>query len=328
MPRPTIIAIASIMFASTGVCPLASQDAPYPSKPIRVIIPSSAGAGTDVAGRMVATAAERHLGQPFVVENRPGAGGRIGAAFVAKAPADGYTLLYSAKPTLTIHQYLSKPKPSFDAEKDFTPVSIMVRAPALLVVRSSFPARTVKEFVAYARKNPGKVTFGIQGVGNEFHVSLQMLREAADIKLIAIPYPGGAPAIVDLLGDRLDAMILVPAAITEHLASGKLVALATLEPKRAPDHPDVPTIAEAGLPQVSGSPWFGFVAPGATPPSAIRRLADAFAKLSADGELVSRLGKLGYTLSVEGPADFAAVLKKERREYSKFAAGGRLEKPN
>jgi tripartite-type tricarboxylate transporter receptor subunit TctC len=323
-----------LRFLALAVClsgflpPAAAQDAAsYPTKPIKVIVPQSPGGGTDVSCRVISEAAEKLLGQPIVVENKPGAGGRIGAAQVAKSAPDGYTLLYTPKPPLTIVQHLSL-KLDFDPERDFTPVAIMAWPPALLIVRDGFPAKTVQEFIAYAKANPGKITFGIQGIGAEFHVSLELLRQRTGAKIVAVPYRGGAPAIVDLLAGRLDAMILVPAAIKDHLATGKLRALATLEPKRVPDYPDVPTFAEVGLPELTGSPWFGFFAPAATPAAIIDKLAGVFAKLQADAALNKRLNDLGYDLRVVGPADAKALLEKERVAFGKVAAGGRLDKPN
>jgi tripartite-type tricarboxylate transporter receptor subunit TctC len=299
----------------------------YPTRPIKVIIPQPPGAGTDVGGRLVSEAAERFLGQKLVIENKPGAGGRIGAAQVAKAAPDGYTLLYSPKTPITIAQHL-KLKLDYDPERDLTAVAIATWAPGLLVVRAAFPAKTVQEFVAYAKQNPGKVTFGIQGIGSEFHVSLEVLRQQAGVRIVAIPYSGGAQAIVDMLADRLDAMFLVPAAIKQHLAVGKLRALATLEPKRVPDFPGVPTMAESGLPNVTSASWFGFTAPAATPPAIINKLADAFQRTQADAALVKRLADLGYALNIVGPAEFAAIMAKERAQYAKLAADGRLDKPN
>jgi tripartite-type tricarboxylate transporter receptor subunit TctC len=155
-----------------------------------------------------------------------------------------------------------------------------------------------------------------------------VLRQNTGAKIVAVPYRGGAPAIVDLLAGRLDAMILVPAAIKDHLAAGKLRALASLEPKRVPDYPDIPTFAEVGLPELTGSPWFGFVAPAATPPAIVSKLAGAFAKLQSDSVLNKRLNDLGYVLRVTDPAESKAIIEKERAQFGKIAAGGRLDKPN
>jgi tripartite-type tricarboxylate transporter receptor subunit TctC len=311
-----------------AIAPASAQDAAsYPAKPIRVIVGFSAGGGTDVSGRLISEAAEKLIGQPIVIENKPGATGRIGASQVAKAAPDGYTLLFTPKPPLTIVQHLNL-KLDYDPERDFTPIAIPAWPPALVIVRESFPAKTLQEFIAYAKANPGKVTFGIQGIGAEFHVSLELLRQRTGAKIVAVPYRGGAPAIVDLLAGRLDAMILVPAAIKDHLAAGKLRALATLEPKRVPDYPDIPTVAEVGLPELTGSPWFGFVAPAATPPAIVNKLASVLAKLQSDPALNKRLNDLGYKLRVVGPAESKAIIEKERLAFGKIAAGGRLDKPN
>jgi tripartite-type tricarboxylate transporter receptor subunit TctC len=305
----------------------AQDTASYPSRLIRMVIPQPPGAGTDVGGRLVAEAAEKHLGQRIVVENKPGAGGRIGASQVAKAAPDGYTILYSPKPPLSIVQYL-KIKLDYDPVRDLIPVAIATWAPGFLVVRAGFPAKTAQEFLGYAKQNPGKITFGIQGIGAEFHVTLEILRHRAGVNIVAVPYTGGAQAIVDMLAERLDAMFLVPAAITQHLAAGKLRALATLEPKRVPEFPDVPTMSEIGLPEVTSVAWFGFTAPATTPPAIVNRLADAFKKTQEDAALVKKLADLGYILNVVGPAEFAAILANERAEYAKVAEGGRLDEPN
>jgi len=320
-----VLALAMLSLPASAA---AQNAANFPLRPIRVIIANPAGAGSDVGGRLVSEVAEKHLGKPLVIENKPGAGGRIGAAFVSRAAPDGYTILYTPKSPITIVQFLKKLKLDYDPERDLQPLSIMTWAPVFLVVRKSFPAKTVQEFIAYAKKNPGKISFGIQGIGTELHVSLELLREHAGIKLNAVPYSGGSQAIIDLVAERLDAMFLVPAAITQHLAEGRLRALATLEPQRVPAYAQVPTMTEAGLPDVAGSPWFGFTAPAATPKPIIDKLAAAFAKTQGDAALVKKLNSVGYELRVLGPAESAAVFAKERAEYGKIAAGGRLDKAN
>jgi tripartite-type tricarboxylate transporter receptor subunit TctC len=327
MRNPFVRFIAGALLLSLAAPAHAENVSAYPSKPIRLIVPQPAGAGTDVGGRLVSESAEKHLGQRIVVENKPGAGGRIGAAFVARAAPDGYTLLYSPKTPITIAQHLNL-RLDYDPVRDLTPVAIATWAPGFLIVRKSFPANTVQEFIDYAKANPGKVTFGIQGIGSEFHVTLEMLRQQAGVTISAIPYSGGAQAIVDLIAERLDAMFLVPAAITQHLAEGRLRALATLEPQRVPAYPDVPTLAEAGLPEITSAAWFGFTAPGATPRPIIDKLAGAFAKTQADAALVKKLADVGYALRVVGPTESAAIFAKEREEYGKIAHGGRLDKPN
>jgi len=322
--RTLVLALLLVGLAA----PAGAQDAAaFPSKPIRVIVPNPAGAGSDVGCRLVSEVAEKFLGQRLVIENKPGAGGRIGAAMVSRAAPDGYTLLYSPKSPITVMQHL-KIKLDYDPTRDLGPVAIMTWAPVLLIVRKSFPARTAQEFIAYAKANPGNVTFGIQGIGSELHVSLELLREHAGVKINAIPYTGGAQAIIDLVAERLDAMFLVPAAITQHLAEGRLRALATLTPKRLPAYPDIPAMTEVGLPGVTSSPWFGFTAPAATPKPIVDKLAAAFAKTQGDAALVKKLNAVGYELRVVGPAESAAIFAQERAEFGRIAAGGRLDKPN
>src|SRR5262245_43112869 len=192
----------SIFSTSFAVPALAQNVGAFPSRPIKVIVPVLAGAGIDVGGRLVSEAAEKQLGKPLVIENKPGAGERVGAALVAQSAPDGYTLLYSTKNPITIAQYLSV-KLNYDPVRDLTPVAIAISAPVFLVVRESFPAKTVREFVAYAKANPEKISFGVQGVGTDLHAMLELLREHAGVKITAVPYTGGAPAIVDMLAQRL-----------------------------------------------------------------------------------------------------------------------------
>jgi tripartite-type tricarboxylate transporter receptor subunit TctC len=320
-----VLALATLGWFSPAI---AEDVADFPSKPIRVIIANPPGAGSDVGGRLVSEVAEKHLGKPLVIENKPGAGGRIGAAFVARAAPDGYTILYTPKSPITIFQHLKTLKLDYNPERDLQPLSIATWAPALLIVRKSFPAKTAQEFIAYAKQNPGKISFGIQGIGSEFHATLEILREQAGVKINAIPYTGGSQAIIDLVAERLDAMFLVPAAITQHLAEGRLRALATLEAQRLPTYPDVPTMTEVGLPEVSGSPWFGFTAPAGVPRPIIDKLAAAFAKTQEDAALVKKLASVGYSLRVLSPAESAAVFAKERAEFGKIGASGRLDKAN
>jgi tripartite-type tricarboxylate transporter receptor subunit TctC len=321
-----LLVAACLAVAMTA--PATAEDAAaFPSRPIKIIVPGGAGAGIDVGCRMVSEVAEKYLGQRLVVENRPGGGSRVGASVAAKSTPDGYTLLYSPKTPITIVEHLSL-KLDYDPGRDLTPVSIITWAPGLLVVRQDFPAKTMREFVAYAKDNPGQITFGIQGIGSEYHVALETLRQRTGVKIIAVAYNVAAQAIVDMLAGRLDAMILVPAAIKEHIAAGRLRALATLDPKRVPDFPDVPAMAEAGLPEVTSTSWFGYLAPSGTPPAILNKLADAFAKTQAEAALVQRLAAVGYTLRVLGPAEFGAILTKERTDYAKVAAGGRLDNAN
>ena len=232
--------------------PGGAQDAAdYPNRPIRVIVPVGAGAGVDTAARITAEAVEKHLGQRFVIENKPGAGQRLGAAMVAKAPADGYTLLFTAPSPIVVAEHFPQ-KLDFEPAQDFQPVAVGVLQPALLVVRPNLGVKSVDEFVAYAKNNPGKLSFGIQGLGGEMHLSLELFKKTAGFTVNMVPYNVASQAIVDLLADRLDAMFLVVPPIKGHLDGGRLTALATLNGKRISALPNVPTMAELGRPEMTG----------------------------------------------------------------------------
>jgi len=292
-----------------------------------VIVPGGAGSGTDISARIVSEALEKHVGQRVVIENKPGAGQRIGASLAAKSPPDGYTLLFSALTPITVTEHFP-PKIDYDPGRDFTPVAIVVRQPALLIVRPSLPVRTVAEFVAYAKGNPGRISFGVQGIGSEMHVMMELLKKHAGIDLTPVPYNAAPPAILDLLADRLDAMFLVVAPVKGHIGSGRLFALATLNAKRVPDFPNVPTMAELGLPEMTFAPWFGYMAPAGTPQAIIDRWVEAIRRLPADPTLVKRLAEIGAELDIVGPHQFGAIIAQERRRFGAIVAEGKFNKPN
>lgn len=301
-----------------------SQDiANYPNRPIRVIVPVGPGAGIDTAARITAEAAEKHLGQRFIIENKPGAGQRLGAAAVAKAPADGYTLLFTSPSPIVVAEHFQQ-KLDFDPAKDFQPVANGVFQPALLVVRPSLGVRSVNEFIAFAKAHPGTVNFGIQGVGGEMHLTLELFKKTAGFSVNAVPYNAASQAIVDLLADRLDAMFLVVPPIKGHLDGGRLLALATLNGKRISALPNLPTMAELGRPEMTGTIWFGYLAPSKVPKPIIDKLAHAFSQIQSDAALVKRISELGAELAVLGPSDFAQLIERDRARYGKIVAEGNL----
>ena len=299
----------------------------YPTKPIRVIVPVGAGAGIDTAARVTAEAVEKHLGQRIIIENKPGAGQRIGAAQVAKSSPDGYTLLFTSPSPITAVEHFSQPLDYVPA-RDFRPVAIGVYQPVLFIVRPSLGVKSIAEFVAYARSNPGKVSFGIQGVGGEMHLMVEVFKKSAGVDLTLVPYNAAAQAITDLLGDRLDAMQLVIPPIKGHVDAGRLRALATLEPRRVPQFPDVPTMREVGMPEMTNSIWFGYLAPAKTPQAVIDRLARAFGQLQSDAALVTRIAEMGAILNIVGPVEFGKIIDDDRRRYGRIVAEGNLDKLN
>lgn len=305
-----------------------AQDASdYPNRPIRVIVPVGAGAGMDNAGRITAEAVEKHLGQRLVIENKPGAGGRIGAAVVAKSPPDGYTLLFTSPSVITVAEHFPQ-KMDFEPARDFRPVAIGMFQPVLLIVRPSLGVKTVDEFVAYAQNHPGKLSFGVQGLGGEMHLSLELFKKTAGVNITPVPYNAGAQAIVDLLADRLDAMFLVIPPIKQHVEAGKLLALATLNARRVAVLPNVPTMAEVGRPEMTNAIWFGYLAPSKTPNAIVEKLCRAFAQLQADAALNQRVSEIGAELNIVGPAEFGKIIEKDRKGYGKIVAEGNLATQN
>jgi tripartite-type tricarboxylate transporter receptor subunit TctC len=299
----------------------AEDAASYPSKPIRVIVPVGPGAGLDNAARISAEAVEKHIGQRLVMENKPGAGQRIATAFAAKSAPDGYTLLFTT-PTPIVPLFF--PKLDYDPVRDFAPVSLAVYQPVMLIVRPGLGAKTVADFVAHAKSNPGKVSFGVQGLGGEMHLLLELMKKQADINVNVIPYNAAAQAIVDMLADRLDAMFLVIPPIKGHVEAGRLLALATLNAKRVATFPNVPTMAEAGLPAVTAAIWFGYLAPAQTPKPVIDKLATAFAKLQSDAALDKRLAQQGAELTIVGPEEFGRIIAHDRSRYGKIFSDSKL----
>ncbi|MGH6684552.1 MAG: Bug family tripartite tricarboxylate transporter substrate binding protein, partial [Pseudolabrys sp.] len=246
---------AIVLGAMAALAGATAQAQNYPDRPIHLIAPFPAGGLADVLARAVADGISKPLGQPVVVENRPGAGGNVGADVVAKSAPDGYTLLMTSAGILTANQFLYAKMP-FDAEKAFVPVSNVADMPMMVVVNPKVEAKTLGELVALARANPGKLNFGSPGIGTTGHLGLALLMHAAKIKLTHIPYKGAAPAITDLIGGQIDGVVDNPPTVLPHIAAGRLRALAVAAKERMPLLPELPTAAEAGVPGYEASSWF------------------------------------------------------------------------
>jgi len=283
---------------------------------VTIIVPFSAGGTTDILARIVGQGLQTELGQPFVVDNRAGAGGNIGASLAAKAPADGYTLFMGTVGTHAINQALYKKMP-FDPVKDFAPISRVATVPNLLVAHPSQPYKTVKELIAYAKANPGKVTFGSPGSGASPHVSGELFKSMTGTDLLHVPYKGSAPAMTDLLGGQISIMFdNMPSAI-QHVRSGKLRPIAVTTAKRSPELPDVPTIAEAGVPGYEAMSWFGMFAPAATPKPVLDKLNAALVKVLNQPDVKKKIAEQGGDVVAETPAQFAAFIKAESAKWGK-----------
>ena len=308
--------LASLAVAAAGALPLGALAQNFPTKPITIIVPFSAGGTTDILARIVGQGLTTELGQSVVVDNKPGAGGNIGGSLAAKAAADGYTLFMGTVGTHAINQSLYKKMP-FDPVKDFAPLSRVATVPNLLVAHPSQPFKTVKEMIAYAKANPGKITFGSPGSGASPHVSGELFKSMTGTDLLHIPYKGSAPAMTDLLGGQTSVMFdNMPSAI-QHVRSGKLRPIAVTTAKRSPELPNVPTIAEAGVPGYEATSWFGMFAPAGTPKPVLDKLHAALIKVLNQADVKKKIAEQGGDVVAETPAQFAAFIQAESVKWGK-----------
>lgn len=283
MPTTRRALLGALLSAPLGYA-LAEGTHSYPSKPIRLVVPFPPGGGGDTLARLVTTRVGRELGQPFVVENVAGAGGNIGAANAARAAADGYTVLYGTNGTHGINQSLYR-STGFDARKDFEPISRLTRIAAILAVRPGLAANSVPELLKLARANPGKLTFASAGNGTTSHLAGEMLKAQANLDILHVPYRGGALAMTDLLGGRVDFMIDVAPNVAPQMHGGRLRALAVSTGQRSAAFPELPTISESGVPGFDISAWDALFAPAGTPRPIVETLNAAVRKALADPAL-------------------------------------------
>lgn len=282
----------------------------YPAKPIKLIVPFPPGGGGDTLARMVMTRVAKELGQPIVVENLAGAGGNIGAQTAARAAADGYTLLYGTNGTQAINQTLYK-NVSFDAARDFEPVSQLTRIAAMVVVRPGLPANTMPELLKLLKASPGRYTFASAGNGTTSHLAGEILKQSAGLSILHIPYRGGGPAITDLMGGQVDILIDVMPNTAPQVKGGKLRGLAVSTAKRVPAMPEVPTIAESGVPGFDISAWDGIFVPALTPAPIIAVLNKAIHKALNDPELRAQLVARGAEAAPSTPSELGQFVEKE-----------------
>src|SRR6185295_13562447 len=300
--QPTWRAAALVASLLAGAAALA-QD--YPAKPLRLVVPFPPGGGNDTVARVIAQRMSPALGQPVVVDNRPGAGGSVGAEAVAKAPADGYTLFLAGVGSHAVNPNLH-PKLPYDPVKDFAPITLIASAPSVLVVNPSIPARNVAEFTAYARANPGKLNYASNGNGSAAQLAATMYESMAGVRMVHVPYKGIAPALTDLLNGEVQLMFGTIVALVPHLQAGKLRALAVTSRKRSVLLPDVPTLAESGLPDYQAGSWYGVLAPAGTQRPIIERLHGTIVKALQQPDVAQRLAAEGAEVIGSTPEEFAA----------------------
>lgn len=304
------IAAASLLLA-TGAATLAQTPA-FPSKPIRMVLPFPAGGSTDPVARLIGQKLAENLGQPVIVDNRPGANTIIGTEAVAKAPADGHTLLFTAS-THVLNPLLMASLP-YDSVKDFTAVATIVRSEFVLVVHPSVPARNLQEFIALAKSKPGAINYAISGNGNPNHLAGEYFGQVAGVKLNNVPYKGGGPAINDLLGGQVQAMFSVPTAIAQHVQSGKLRALGYTGSKPIPGL-DIPSFAQAGLPGFDMNSWNGIFVASGTPKPIVDRLSAEIGRILASQDVKDRLAQQAQDPFFLNADQFTAMLEADRKKY-------------
>ena len=308
--------IASLLAAILLAFSMAAPAQPYPAKPIKWIVPYTPGGITDSVTRLVTQKLQESLGQPIVIENKPGANSIVGADLVAKSPPDGYTIVtviaaHAANATL----YTGKLP--FDPVRSFAPISLVAVAPLILTVNNDFPAKDVKDLIAYAKTNPDKISFGSSGVGAAAHLTTELLKQTADIKMVHVPYKGTAPALQGLLSGDIQVLVDVPSSLMPQVRAGKIRALGMFSAKRVTGAQEVPTLAEAGGPPIEGSTWVLFLAPAGTPREIVQRLSTETAKIVGSAELRARFEQLGIEPVGNTPEQAVAFLNDEIAKWAK-----------
>lgn len=314
MRRTLVTIIATGLALALQAGPVAAQG--FPAKPVRMIIGFAAGGTTDLVGRLVAQRLGDSWGQTVVVENRTGASGMIAAEAVAKAPADGYTLLVTPQTSLAVAPALYGKAP-YDATRDFTPITLMGSTPTIMVVNPAFPAKTFAEFVELAKKSGVPLAYGSGGIGSSPHMAGELLSAQLGIRMTHIPYKGENPALTDTMGGQVPIMFGNISVAVPHIKSGKLRALASTGAARSPLLPDVPTVAESGLKDFSIATWFGLLGPAGMPADLVARIQRDVARVLASPDIRNRLVDLGVDIVANSPEEFSAYLRTEIVRYAK-----------
>ncbi len=319
MKRRMVLALAA--GALVAALPAAAEQ--YPARPIKLVAPFAPGGVADVMARLIGDKLSKSLGQPVVVENRPGAGGNVGADLVAKAAPDGYTLLMSSAGILSINGSLY-PKLGFDPANDFAPVTMVADMPMVLVVNASVDAKTLPEFISYAKKNEGTVFFSSPGNGTTPHLGAELFQRATGAKLTHVPYKSGAESLSAVVSGQVTGAIETPPSVISQMKSGKLTALAVAGPQRLPQLPGVPTMAEAGVQDAEVLSWFGLVAPARTPPAIVDLLSRETAKILREPEVQQKLAALGTRAVGDTPAEFDRFIRSERAKWHRIVTQAQI----
>lgn len=309
------IAIGSCWsLAATGA--VAATNNPYPTKPVRMLVGFAPGGGSDTLGRLVGQKLSENLGQPIVIDNRPGAGGVIAMELTARAPADGYTLMVVSGSSVVSATLVTKV--AFDINKAFAPISLLATQPYVLLVPQSLPVNSVKELIAHAKAKPGALNYGSSGHGSSAHLGMELFKQMAGVDMVHIPYKGIGPAIADLMSGRVQLLFGSAVSAGNAAKTGKVKALAVTSARRAKSLPDLPTIAESGVPNFDLSGWYGVVAPAGTPQAIIAKLNQEIARVLASPEIQTRLSNDGSEATPTTPAQFRQIIANEIQRWQKL----------
>jgi len=323
-----MVRLLACLALAFGVSLAAAQPAPagYPSRPIRILVPTPPGGGADTATRLIAKRMSETIGQPVLVENRPGAGGNVAAEYVARAPADGYTIYMGAIGPMAISPGLYRSLP-FDPVRDFVPITMSVVLSNILVAHPSVPARDVRELIAYARSKPGALNYGSSGNATAGHLAGELFNALAGVELVHVPYKGGGPAMADLLAGQIQLIFASAPSAIPHIKAGRLHAIGVTTLARQAYAPDIPTLAEGGLAGFDANNWYCFVAPSATPPGVVRILNREFR--SALGHPPLREAMLAQGLEPAGgsPEELAAYMRAEMEKWGRLIRARRIAEP-
>ena len=295
----------------------AFSQAGYPSKPVRMVVPSSAGGGTDIVARIIAPELSKRLGQQVVIDNRPGAGTMIGIEVAAKSPPDGYTLLMGLS-TLAINSALYKKVP-YDPQRDFAPITQAVSSASIIVVHPSIPVKTMKELIAFARARPGQINYASAGTGTYPHMTMELFLSMAKLKMVHIPYKGTGPAMIDMVAGQVATMAATILTGMPQIRAGRLRPLGITSAARSPIVPDIPTVAEAGLPGYESVQWYGMLAPARTPRDIITRLHGDTTRILQQPEIKARFAGDGADPVGSTPEEFTRYIQSELTKWAKVA---------
>ena len=301
----------------------AAAQSDFPSRTVRIVVPATPGGGSDLFARLIAQHLSSVLGQQFVVDNRPGGGTLVGMDAVLSAPADGYTLYLSPSTTTSMH--VARKTMPYDVTKVFTPVTQLVVLPQSLIIHPSVPAKSVREYIELAKREPGKLSYGSAGIGTAPHMAMELFKSMAGINVQHIPYRGVSQSVTDILGGRVSGMILNVLTAKPHVEVGAMRALGVTGLKRSDAMPDVPTIDEAGVPKYEALQWFGVLAPAGTPPAVVNLLQTKIAEGLQTPEMKARLAADGAEAVVSTPAEFGALIKAEIAKWTAVAKAANIQ---